>query len=78
LGALPPEQVGQAMAKPDAAAARPTKDFRDLDPDKPLKWAVYSEDYARSLIEETGWKALSLSPPDVNQYIQHHFICAPS
>jgi SAM-dependent methyltransferase len=50
--------------------------FRDLDPRKPLKWALYSEQYARELIEGSGWAVVSLSPPDV--YIQHHFVCAPA
>ena len=49
--------------------------FVDLDPSKPLNWAVYSEDHARELIAGTGWEPLELSPPDV--YIQHHFVCAP-
>ncbi len=51
------------------------RDFRDLDPSRPLLWAVYSEGYARGLIEDSGWTVLSLSPP--GRYIQHHFVCAP-
>jgi len=53
-----------------------TETFKDLDPDRPLLWAVYSERYARELIEGTGWNVVTLSRPDV--YIQHHFVCAPS
>jgi SAM-dependent methyltransferase len=54
---------------------RDVRAFRDLDPSRPLLWAVYSEEYARDLIGNTGWTVLSLSPPD--RYIQHHFVCAP-
>jgi hypothetical protein len=36
---------------------------------------VYSERYARELIEGTGWRVETLSPPE--PFIQHHFVCAP-
>jgi hypothetical protein len=49
--------------------------FVDLDPTSPLNWAVYSEKYARSLIEDAGWRILSLSRPE--PFIQHHFLCVP-
>jgi len=57
--------------------------FQDLNPEKPLDWAMYSERYARELIEATGWRALRLSPPATDPssgriFIQHHFVCAPS
>jgi SAM-dependent methyltransferase len=78
ISKLPREEVTRAMEKPRTTGARPTKAFIDLAPDTPLKWAVYSEPYARSLIEESGWKVLTLSPPDINTYIQHHFTCAPA
>jgi hypothetical protein len=52
-----------------------TADFQDLKPDRPLDWALYSERYARELVEGTGWEVLSLEPP--NEYIQHHFTCRP-
>jgi hypothetical protein len=57
------------------SSSDPRPAFRDLDPAHPLKWAVYSEEFARELIEGTGWKALTLSPPNV--HIEHHFVCAP-
>jgi SAM-dependent methyltransferase len=60
---------------PEAPPLATTKPFTDLDPDQPLKWAVYSESYARELTQGTGWEVVGLSPPDVD--IQHHFICAP-
>jgi SAM-dependent methyltransferase len=50
--------------------------FKDLDPDRPLLWAVYAEHYARALFEGTGWDIVALRPPD--PYMQHHFICAPA
>jgi arylsulfatase len=55
--------------------ARRVDPFRDLDPSRPLLWALYSERYARELMEGTGWTVLSLSPP--GEFIQHHFLCAP-
>jgi SAM-dependent methyltransferase len=50
--------------------------FVDLDPSRPLNWAVYSRDFAYELMEGTGWTPLELSDPDV--FIQHHFLCAPA
>jgi SAM-dependent methyltransferase len=50
--------------------------FKDMDPKKPLRWAVYSERFVRELIEDAGWKVESLSPPET--FIQHHFICTPA
>jgi SAM-dependent methyltransferase len=57
--------------------------FQDLNPKKPLDWAVYSQPYARELLDATRWTPLSLSPPAADPsigrvYIQHHFVCAPS
>jgi SAM-dependent methyltransferase len=49
--------------------------FQDRRPKHPLKWALYSERYARELIRGTGWTALTLSQP--HRHIQHHFLCAP-
>jgi SAM-dependent methyltransferase len=78
ISKLPPEEVARAIEKRlGVTSTRPARAFVDLDPSTPLKWAVYSEPYARSLIDEAGWMVLSLSPPDVNTYIQHHFVCAP-
>jgi SAM-dependent methyltransferase len=50
--------------------------FRDLDPSRPLLYALYSREHALELIEGTGWTVLSLSPPD--RLLQHHILCAPS
>jgi hypothetical protein len=75
LGRAPSQTVVDYMEKNPAASAGTTATFRDLDPSRPLKWALYSERYARELTEEAGWEIIELSPPDV--YIQHHFICAP-
>jgi SAM-dependent methyltransferase len=68
----PAERIAEALA----SGTGTIETFRDLNPADPLKWAVYSEPHARKLIERTGWKVLSLSPP-TNAYIQHHFVCAP-
>ncbi len=58
-----------------ATGSRRIEPYRDIDPSRPLLWAVYSESHARELIEGTGWTVLSLSPPA--EYIQHSFLCAP-
>lgn len=60
----------------DADGGRRVEPFRELEPTRPGRYAVYSEEYARELIEETGWRVLKLSPPD--RYIQHSFVCAPA
>jgi SAM-dependent methyltransferase len=73
LSRLPAEELARYMEEhPDSAG--PIETFKDLDPTRPLTWAVYSESYVRALIRNTGWRELSLSPPD--EYIQHHFVCA--
>jgi SAM-dependent methyltransferase len=72
----PSEKVAECIEKnPDATGVGTTVTFRDLDPKRPLKWALYSEPYARELVDGSGWEVLELSPPDV--YIQHHFVCKP-
>jgi hypothetical protein len=62
----------------DAAATgvRRVQPFCDLYPDQPLLAAMYSEEYARQLIDEGGWRVVSMADPDV--YIQHSFVCAPA
>jgi SAM-dependent methyltransferase len=52
-----------------------TPRFRDVFPAHPLRVALYSEDYARELMEGTGWRPVKLLPPD--RYIQHSFLCVP-
>jgi SAM-dependent methyltransferase len=74
LGRVRHEDLERHLEK-HPETAEPITTFRDLDPTRPLNWAVYSEGYARELVDGTGWYALSLSPPD--EYIQHHFLCAP-
>ena len=55
----------------------PVAPFRDLLPDEPLKWAVYSEPYARELVTAAGWTVARVGLP-VPPYIQHHLVCAPA
>ncbi len=52
-----------------------TVDFRDFNEGDPLRNALYTEAYARELIEGTGWRVVDLSPPI--EYAQHHFTLAP-
>lgn len=58
------------------AAGGVAPDFVDRIPEKPLLEAVYSEPYARELIEGSGWEALELHAP-VRPIVQHYFICRP-
>lgn len=51
-------------------------DFVDLIETKPLMEPLYSEPYARALIDDTGWRIESLNPPEPD-YIQHYFVCRP-
>jgi SAM-dependent methyltransferase len=76
LAEVPPEQLKEHMKKNSGQAGVGTiETFMDLNPKRPLEWAVYSERYMRQLIDEAGWEALTLSPPDIR--VQHHFVCAP-
>ncbi|MBK6740021.1 MAG: class I SAM-dependent methyltransferase [Haliea sp.] len=52
-------------------------EFVDVDRENPLKWAVYSRDFALSLVQGTGWEVESLSNPIVDGQIQHHIVCRP-
>ena len=49
--------------------------FVDVYPDEPLRVAMYSREYALSLVENTGWAVESLNDPE--DYIQHYMICRP-
>jgi SAM-dependent methyltransferase len=50
-------------------------DFIDADPCAPMLYAVYSRRRALELIEGTGWRLVSVSPPD--EHLQHHIVCEP-
>jgi len=77
------DQVNRALREQCAGApdvkptteVREVKPFLDVDPEHPLRCALYSREYAFELIEGTGWAPLELLPP--NEYAQHHFICGP-
>lgn len=58
------------------AAGGAAPDFIDRIPEKPLLEAVYSEPYARELVEGSGWEAVELHSP-VRPIVQHYFICRP-
>jgi SAM-dependent methyltransferase len=77
LKSLPPEDVARAVERfrssPEPYEPAP---FKDLAPETPLRWAVYSEKHARELIEGTGWTPLKLAPP-IGFVRQHYFVCAP-
>lgn len=54
----------------------PVPDFLDVEPDRPLLVAAYSEAYARRVVAEAGWRSLELRPPAA--HVQHHFVCEPA
>ena len=63
------------LLDPDAVpVSKEPVPFRDVDPDEPLRIALYSEEHARELIEGTGWRVVELLRPA--RHIQHSFVCA--
>ena len=66
-----PELIERRRRPVDAGVPR----FHDLSPDHPLRTALYSEEYARELIEGTGWRVVKLLEP--GPYVQHSFVCEP-
>lgn len=70
-----PEVIAAIEAR--QAAPREIPDFLDRVPERPLLEAVYSEPYARRLLEGTGWDVMELRQP-IRPIIQHHFICKPA
>lgn len=66
----------EARAAAEAAGEPLIADFVDAVPDRPLLEAVYSERYARELIEGSGWEAVELHAPR-RPFIQHYFVCRP-
>ena len=64
------------LLDPDAVTvSREPVPFRDVDPDEPLRIALYSEEHAREPIEGTGWRVVKLLRP--GPHIQHSFVCTP-
>jgi len=58
-----------------ADALRRVVPFRDVDPSRPLTYALYSREHACELIEGTGWEQLQLVAP--TEHAQHIFVCRP-
>ena len=56
-------------------AVRSIAPFKDIDPKRPLTYAMYSREYALELIEGTGWEIQEVREPI--PYAQHHMICRP-
>jgi SAM-dependent methyltransferase len=52
-----------------------TETYRDFTHDDPLKQALYSEEYARELVEDTGWRVDRIIEP--TEYVQHQFVVVP-
>ncbi len=49
--------------------------FVDVDPTRPLTWAMYSREHAIELVEGTGWRIDAIRPPVALR--QHLFVCSP-
>jgi SAM-dependent methyltransferase len=73
---LPRDEMARAIETYRSAEPQTVEPFKDLAPETPLRWAVYSEPHARELIDGTGWEAVKLAPP-VGFVRQHYFVCAP-
>jgi SAM-dependent methyltransferase len=57
------------------AAVGVTGGYRDLKPESPLEWAVYSRDRAVELVGGSGWAVERIDPP--TEFVQHHMTCRP-
>jgi SAM-dependent methyltransferase len=68
--------VREEISRRVEAATGPAPGFRDLDPKRPLLYALYTREHALELIEGTGWAVAEVAPPDL--YLQHHMVCTPT
>ena len=50
-------------------------EFIDFHPEQPLKWALYSREYALELMKGSGWEVESINFPE--EAIQHYIVCSP-
>jgi len=72
-----PDQIDQFQEKFASRYQENTPPpFTDFDPSKPLKWAIYSREYAIELVEGNGWEIESLNDPE--EAIPHYMICKPA
>jgi len=71
-----PEVKRELSRRARAGSERPPRPgFRDLDPKRPLLYALYTREHALELIEGTGWEVQCVLPPD--RHLQHHIVCTP-
>ena len=70
------EAMTARSVAPPPAPDSGTPGFVDLIPSQPLLMAVYTEELARALVADTGWRVVSLNPP--GPHIQHSFVCEPA
>jgi SAM-dependent methyltransferase len=76
LGFIDHFSAGLGLSDADIEKWSGPPDFKDWDPEQPLKWAIYSRQNALRLVEGTGWQVDSLNYPE--SFIQHYMICSPS
>ena len=70
------KKKGQGSPENESKERNPPPPFLDLNPKKPLEYAVYAREYALELMEGTGWNIDSLNDPE--KHIQHYMICSPA
>ena len=75
LGFIDHVSAGLKLSNADMEKWPGPPDFKDWDPEQPLKWAIYSRENALKLVEGTGWQVDSLNYPE--SAIQHYMICSP-
>jgi SAM-dependent methyltransferase len=66
------QEISRRVHAPDQQAP---PGFRDLDPKRPLLYALYTREHALALIEGTGWAVERVLPPGL--HLQHHIVCTP-
>lgn len=69
------EEADWNVAEKNKLRAPDVKPYVDLDPDRPLVYAMYSREYSLELIDGTGWAVREIRDP--NPYAQHQVICTP-
>lgn len=66
---------GEPQSVDEARAARTVVPFVDVDPSRPLTYALYSREHALELVDGTGWQVDLVLEPTVLR--QHLFVCSP-
>jgi len=68
--------VHEEISRRVESTTEPAPGFRDLDPKRPLLYALYTRQHALELVEGTGWEVVEVAPPDL--HLQHHIVATPT